>query len=81
MFLFRGAARARIGTVTTNSERTYTIPIGMSRSGAHDVTLVAEAIGSDERYVTDRLAVLAGQEVLLRLEVQMAHSSASVFWP
>jgi hypothetical protein len=81
IYMFRRSARARIGIVTSNSTRTFQVPIGMGAGKALDVTLLADAIGSEEEYRTERLTVLSGQEVLLRLEVRMVHSSASVFWP
>lgn len=81
IYMFRRSARARIGTVTSNSTRTFHVPIGMGADGALDVVLVADVIGSDEAFRTERLSVLPGQEVLLRLEVRLPHSSASVFWP
>lgn len=81
IYMFRRSARARIGIVTSNSTRTFRVPIGMGAGKALDVTLLADAIGSEEQFRTERLTVLSGQEVLLRLEVRMVHSSASVFWP
>lgn len=81
IYMFRRSARARIGTVTSNSIQTFHVPIGMGADGALDVVFVADAIGSDEAFRTERLSVLPGQEVLLRLEVRLPHSSASVFWP
>ena len=81
IYMFRRGARARIGIVTSNSTRSFRVPIGMGAGKALDVTLLADAIGSEEEFRTERLTVLSGQEVLLRLEVRMVHSSASVFWP
>ncbi len=81
VYLFRRSARARLGIVTSNSTETFQVPLGMGGGKATDLSLLADAIGSDEQYRSDRLTVLSGQEVLLRLEVRMAHSSTSVFWP
>jgi len=81
IYMFQRSARARIGTVTSNSAQTFHVPVGMGADGALDVVFVADAIGSDEAFRTERLSVLPGQEVLLRLEVRLPHSSASVFWP
>lgn len=81
IYMFRRSARARIGIVTSNSTRSFQVPIGMGAGKALDVTFLADAIGSEEEFRTERLTVLSGQEVLLRLEVRMVHSSASVFWP
>lgn len=81
IYLFRRSARARLGTVTSNSTLTFRVPIGMGDGEAVDVSFLADAIGSDEQYRSERLTVLEGQEVLLRLEVRMVHSSTSVFWP
>ena len=81
IYMFRRSARARIGTVTSNSTQSFHVPVGMGADGALDVVFVADAIGSDEAFRTEPLSVLPGQEVLLRLEVRLPHSSASVFWP
>jgi hypothetical protein len=81
IYIFRRSARARLGTVTSNATRIFRVPVGMGAGQAVDVVLLADAIGSDDQFQTERLSVLQGQEVLLRLEVRMVHSSASVFWP
>jgi hypothetical protein len=81
VYLLRRSARARLGIVTSNSTASFRVPVGMSASGSSDVALIADAIGSDEEYRSDRFTVLEGQEIVLKLEVRMAHSSTSVFWP
>lgn len=81
IYLLRRSARARLGIVTSNATQTFQVPIGMGAGGAINLTLIADVIGSETEYRSDPLTVLQGQEVLLRLEVQMIHSSTSVFWP
>lgn len=81
VYLYRRSSRARLGTVTSNSTQTFRVPIGMGGGKAVDLSLLADAIGSEEEFRTDPLVVLQGQEVLLRLEVRMVHSSVSIFWP
>ncbi len=81
VYLFRRSSRARLGIVTSNSTQVFRVPIGMGGGKAVDLSLVADVVGSDEQYRSDPLTVLDGQEVLLRLEVRMVHSSTSVFWP
>ncbi|MEN8376791.1 MAG: hypothetical protein ABFS34_15290 [Gemmatimonadota bacterium] len=81
VYLLRRSARARLGIVTSNSTTSFRVPIGMNASGSSDIALIADAIGSDEEYRSDRLTVLEGQEIVLKLEVRLAHSSTSVFWP
>ena len=76
IYALRGASRMRIGQVTGNGSAQLKIPSSVIVSG--QVRLMADAIGSNERYVTDIIAVDPDQRVQLMVAPAMRMSSYAV---
>ncbi|RMH18340.1 MAG: hypothetical protein D6701_06395 [Gemmatimonadetes bacterium] len=69
--------RARLGQVTSQSERLFTISRSVMPS-TRRVRFLITPIGSSERYTTDALYLAAGQRVNIRVENLLSTSSYEV---
>lgn len=78
VYIDRDGMRTRLGTVTTASSRTFTLPRGvMSVSGT--LRLVADPIGGSAVFVTSPLLVSPGQLVEFTIENRVSLSSYTVW--
>ncbi|MEX2581704.1 MAG: hypothetical protein WD766_00385 [Gemmatimonadota bacterium] len=78
VYAVRYNTRTRLGMVTSMNTRNFDLPKSVNlASGA--VELVAEAIGSRERFGTGPINMNEGQSVELKIENQLAISSWSVW--
>jgi hypothetical protein len=78
VYAVRYSTRVRLGMVTSMNKRQFKIPTAVNLSPG-GLELVAEAIGSRERYLTGPINVAQGQRVELRLENQLPISTWSVW--
>lgn len=78
VYAVRAGMRHRLGTVTTNQTRRFTLPRGMAGPGG-DLRLVADPVGGSERFDTGTLAVSPGQTIELSLENQLSVSSVAIW--
>jgi hypothetical protein len=79
VFLIRGTSRHRLGAVGGNSSATLSIPAGLFVYG--DAQLMADPIGSDDIYVTERISVAPDATVELTIAPRMRMSSYAVWNP
>jgi hypothetical protein len=73
IYAIRGASRTRLGQVTGNGSAQLRIPSSVIIGG--QIRLMADAIGSNERFVTDVISVDPEQRVQLILAPAMQMSS------
>jgi hypothetical protein len=78
VYAVRNGTRVRLGTVTSMREEVFTIPRAIA-SGASDLRLLADPIGSSRTYWTDALVVSPGQTVDLTLENNIDLSSYAIW--
>lgn len=78
VYLVRGGMRVRLGTVTSMTETTLTVPRAILAAGI-DVQLIADPIGSSQRFMTETIMVSPGQTIDLMLENNLNLSSYSVW--
>ncbi|MQA91711.1 MAG: hypothetical protein GEU90_16065 [Gemmatimonas sp.] len=78
VYAVRYTSRVRLGMVTSMEKREFKVPSSFSL-GVGGLELVAEAIGSRERYLTGPINLNQGQRVELRLENQLPISTWSVW--
>lgn len=78
VYAVRGNMKVRLGTVTALSEARLKLPRNLLAGGS-DVYLLADPIGSSEKYATQRLMIPLGSRVDLRLANNIAMSSYSVW--
>ena len=76
IYALRGTIRTRIGEVSGNGNAQLKIPAGVIVAG--QVRLMADAIGSSERFVTDMITVDPDQRVQLMVAPAMRMSSYAV---
>jgi hypothetical protein len=76
IYALRGVSRTRIGQVTGNGSARLRIPSSVIVGG--QVRLLADAIGSNEQFVTDVIAVDPDQGVQLMVAPAMRMSSYAV---
>lgn len=76
VFVVRGDGRYRIGEVTGNTSATLTIPSSLIIHG--EVQLMADPVGSDDRYVTETISVSPNEAVQLTVAPRMRMSSYAV---
>jgi hypothetical protein len=77
LYLLRSGTKVRIGSVPSFSKAR--IPLSGALIGAGEIQLLADPIGSNRRFVTEPINVQPGQQVLFRLENNLAVSSYSVW--
>jgi hypothetical protein len=78
MYAMRSGVRAHLGSVTSMSEATFRLPRSMI-SGSGDLQLVARPLGQRQAYTTQRIYIVAGQRIALRLENNLELSNFSVW--
>jgi hypothetical protein len=78
IYVVRHGMRARIGQVGSMSAESFRIPAGMI-GGAGDVTIIARPLASRDAYRTDRIMVVPGQRIDLRLENNINLSNYAVW--
>jgi hypothetical protein len=76
IYVMRGGARARIGTVTSMRTETFVIPAVLVGSVV-DLRLIADPLGG-EPYVSDPVIVGPGERIDFRLANILVHSSISI---
>ena len=77
VYLIRGGARSRIGTVRSISSETFRLT--GENAGAIPVQILADPIGSNARYMTDPVVLGPGQRLELRVGSPIAVSTFSVW--
>jgi len=77
VFAVRGTSRSRIGSVTGLSTATFLVPAQNAADG--NLQLLVDPIGSSATYLTDKIAVSAGQHVELTVTAVLRMSSYSVW--
>jgi hypothetical protein len=77
VYVLRGGARARIGTVTSMRTETFVIPAVLVGSVV-ELRLIADPVGS-EPYVSDPVTVGPGERIDFRLANNLVHSSISIW--
>lgn len=77
VYVMRGAARARLGTVTSMRTETFVVPRILVGSVV-DLRLVADPIGG-EPYVSEPVSVGPGDQIQFRLANILEQSSLSVW--
>lgn len=78
VYVVRGGARARMGTVTSMSAETFVVPAEMVSSGTL-IRLLADPIGSTTEFLSEQVRVGPGEQVEWRLANKLDHSSLSVW--
>jgi hypothetical protein len=66
VYVYRGPARTRLGTVTGNSTQVLTIPASIA-SSLVQLRFVADAIGGRAPVWTDEISVEPGDQVVLTI--------------
>lgn len=79
IYVLRGVSRTRLGQVTGNGSAQLRIPSSAIVAG--QVRLLADAIGSNERFVTDVITVDPDQRVQLTVAPAMRMSSYAIRQP
>jgi hypothetical protein len=77
VFAVRGTSRSRIGSVTGLSTATFLVPAQNAADG--NLQLLVDPIGSSATFLTDKIAVSAGQHVELTVTPVLRMSSYSVW--
>lgn len=70
--------RTRIGVASGSSSTDMNVPRRLLGPG-HEVQLLGDAIGSEERAVTETIVVQPGQFIELQLESSLGRSSVGVY--
>ncbi len=78
VYVIRGGARARMGTVTSLSSKTFVVPAEMVSSGTL-IRLLADPVGSTTEFLSEQVRVDPGDQVEWRLANKLDHSSLSVW--
>jgi hypothetical protein len=78
VLLLRDGQRIRIGLATGTSSQSFTIPARLIAQ-THEIVLLGEAIGSNDRVRTEILTVLPGQRIEWTLESDLRRSSVGVY--
>lgn len=77
VFVMQGDSRYRIGQVNGNGSATLRIPSGLIVHG--EVQLMADPVGSDDRYVTETISVAPDEKLQLTIAPRMRMSSYAVW--
>ena len=77
VFVVYGDSRYRIGEVSGNGSATLSIPSSLIVRG--ELQLMADPIGSDDRYVTEIIPVARDEKVQLTVAPRMRMSSYAVW--
>lgn len=77
VYAVRGSMRVRLGTVTTGERERFKLPRSVNVA-AGELSLLADPIGSGQKYQSQPLIVEPGARVTWSLENQLALSSFSV---
>jgi len=77
VYVLRGGARARIGTVTSMRTETFVIPAVLVGSVV-ELRLIADPVGG-EPYVSDAVTVGPGERIDFRIANNLVHSSLSIW--
>ena len=78
VFVLHDGQRIRMGLATGSSTQLFTIP-GRLIAQSHEITLLGEAIGSNDRARTELLTVRPGQRIEWTLETDLRRSSVGVY--
>jgi hypothetical protein len=78
LYAVRQSTRIRLGMVSSMNSRRFDVPSGVN-VGSGPIELLAEAIGSADRYLTGPMTVNEGQRVQLRIENQLPISTWSIW--
>lgn len=77
LYLLRGGARSRLGTVVSNDTRVFKLRT-LPTTAYVEVQFDVQRIGAEEVYRTPRVSLAPGQGVSLRVEDLLVTSSVSV---
>lgn len=78
IYALRDGVRARIGQVTALSRGRFVLPQALT-AGTSELRIMADPIGSSNRWTSQPILVMPGQELRFRLENNVHLSSYSVF--
>jgi len=78
IYLMRGSARTRIGSVTAMRRAEFKLPAAYV-VGASDVTLQAAPVGSNESYISPPILVFPGAHLALRVGSSLRLSNFAVY--
>jgi hypothetical protein len=78
IYALRDGVRSRIGQVTALGRSKFVLPSAMT-TGTAELRIMADPIGSSNRWVSQPVMVLPGQELRFRLENNVNLSSYTVF--
>lgn len=78
VYVLRGNARVRMGTVTSMNTRTFVVPAVIVSSGPVDVRLIADPVGA-EPYTSEPVSVAPGDHIEFRLANMLRQSSVWVW--
>ena len=78
IYALRDGVRARVGQVTALSRSRFVLPQSVT-AGTGELRIMADPIGSAQRWTSQPIVVLPGQELRFRLENNVNLSSYSVF--
>lgn len=78
IYVVRNGMRARIGQVGSMSDASFRLPKAMM-VGAGDVLIMARPLASRQAFVSQRINVIPGQRIELRLENNLSLSNFSVW--
>ncbi len=70
----RGGTRSRLGLVSTNQRRTFTLSAVVAPPGA-SVEFVADPVGSNDAYRSPVVSLMAGDHYIWTLAVDLVHST------
>lgn len=76
VFAVAGSQTIRLGTVTTNSTRTFELPAALPPTG--DLRFLIDPIGSRDGYLSDEVIANPGDIVGLVVQSRLSLSSTSV---
>jgi hypothetical protein len=77
VFVVHGGSRYRIGEVGGNTSATLSIPSSLIVHG--EIQLMADPVGSDDRYTTGTISVMPDQRLQLTVAPRMRMSSYAVW--
>lgn len=79
VYLVRGSTPIPLGSVGSGERRVFRVsPAELGQSGA--IRLMADPLGSQDRFVTEPIQVAPGQRVIWRLAHRLSLSSVTVRW-
>lgn len=77
IYVVAEASQQRLGVVRSFSTEEFEVP-KVLLSPRYEIRLAAEAIGSSDRFVSQRILVTPGETIEWHLENQLVHSSVRV---